>query len=64
MFAFLLIVCTPVHYGVQCLPPQPYRDLATCQAVGTTYRRAGISTNDTYNTNRNGVSTRCVRIVK
>jgi hypothetical protein len=64
MFAFLLIVCTPVHYGVQCLPPQQYKDLATCQAVGTSYRKAGIDANAYYTAGGNTVSTRCVRIAK
>jgi hypothetical protein len=64
MFAFLLIVCTPVHYGVQCLAPQRYKDLATCRAVGDTYRRAATTANQTYDMSTNSMSARCVKVAQ
>lgn len=61
MFAFLLIMCTPVHGGVQCLPPQEYKTLETCQRVGQSYRKAMV---DAYAFDTARFNPRCVQVKK
>lgn len=62
MFAFLLIMCSTVHSGVQCLPPQEFKTLESCVRVGAAYRKVGREAY--YGSERGAPAVRCVQVKK
>lgn len=61
MITYLLIVCTSVHNGVQCLPPIPVRSEAQCVSLGKAYLRTARLTYDEQGRYEKA-SVRCLRV--
>jgi hypothetical protein len=63
MFTFLLLMCTRVHYGTQCLPPIEFRTLEACQFAKKHYLE--LSVDNYYGTGEVALAqARCIGIPK